>query len=283
VCVAGDCLKNSAANAPPGSTSTKPPASTTSAPTSPKPVKATLGRTKGDVTISRDGNTFQEANGGEQLRGGDEIQTGPDGTATLRLPDGSTITLEPNTQISIASLIAQRDDLKVRMNLRFGKIAAKVNKSRAEVSDYSIKIPTATASILGTTFTAAYRSGRSVVAVSSGAVYVKPVRASIKPAIVAAGSAVEVTASTLVASGPPVKTPQRAIALVKAAILETATVCKSGPASIEARPVAGSGNWTITAKLQLSGTAAEALFQITAGVLRPANRTAGMIATGCRT
>jgi hypothetical protein len=112
---------------------------------------------------------------------------------------------------------------------------------------------------------------------------VKPARASIKPAIVAAGSAVEVTASTLVASGPPVKTPQRAIALVKAAILETARGCKTGPARIEARSVAGSGDWTITVKLQLDRTAAKALFRITAGVLRPANRTAGRIAAGCRT
>ena len=254
--------------------------STTSAPAGSS--KATIGSVRGDVSITHPDGSSVDPSGGEQLREGDEISTGPDSGVTLQFPDGSTLTVRPMTQISVRSLITQKGSVKVEMNLEFGKLAAKVNKAQTATPDYSVKTPSATASVRGTRFTVAYTSGTSSVAVSQGAVYVKPARASLKPAIVVAGSGVRVTRSTLVATGPPVRTAQRAVALVKIAILETAKGCKTGPASLQARGIPGSGDWTITAKVTLGGTAAEALFRIDAGVLRPAYRTAGLIATGCR-
>lgn len=149
---------------------------------------------RGDVSISRNGGSFVDMTAGTELHEGDDVSTGPDSEVTVTFADGSTMLLEPNTQISVASLYAQRNSIRVRMNLKLGAIAAKVNKSQTAVSDYSVKTPTATASVRGTAFTVQYdkQTQATTVAVEEGVVQITPNNARLRPLALRAGQQVQV-------------------------------------------------------------------------------------------
>ena len=125
---------------------------------------------------------------------GDEISTGPDSEVSITFADGSTILVQPMTQISMASLATQRNSVRVRMNIRLGKIAAKVNKGQTEASDYSVKTPTATTSVRGTQFSVQYdkQTQATTVAVEEGVVQITPANASLRAVSVSAGQQVQV-------------------------------------------------------------------------------------------
>lgn len=115
-------------------------------------MSAKLTSISGDVSVRRSGGSFADANRGQELQASDDLSTGPDSSATLTFSDGSTMVVRPLSQISLASLTRQRDNVKVRVNLRIGQVAAKINKTQTETTDYSIKTPTATAAVRGTEF-----------------------------------------------------------------------------------------------------------------------------------
>ena len=55
---------------------------------------------------------------GQVLDESDDLSTGPDSTVTMTFSDGSVINVRPLTQISLASASKQKDNVKVRLNLK---------------------------------------------------------------------------------------------------------------------------------------------------------------------
>jgi len=137
-------------------------------------VTATVHWFRGDVSMRSRGGSFVDLTTmGTKLSEGDDISTGADGEAMLALSNGSTVNLLPNTQCNIGSLLRQREeDAQVRVNLKIGKIAARVAKSETSVPGFSVRTPNATASVRGTVFNVQYdeQSQTTTVAVEQGTV-----------------------------------------------------------------------------------------------------------------
>jgi VCBS repeat-containing protein len=72
---------------------------------SPCSTLTTLSATEGDVFVMKTGtDTWVEGQGGTELEEGDAIQTGEDSSAEITFFDGSTVELQPDTEVEITSL-----------------------------------------------------------------------------------------------------------------------------------------------------------------------------------
>ncbi len=151
------------------------------------------------VTVHRAGapdDQWSEVDKDTVLHQGDEISCDPDGSVTLQFADNSTVVVRNTTQLKIASFFTEGGVIRTEILLRMGEVAAKVNKSEATKSDFTIKSPTAAASTRGTTFSVFYDPGSKATLTSTteGAVEVDPAKAGLQNVIVKAGRQVEVTA-----------------------------------------------------------------------------------------
>src|SRR5437588_11822251 len=61
--------------------------------------ESTLSVLRGEVQLQRAGSSFVTVTGDVVVRQGDRIRTGPDGYAAVTYFDGSTTTLDPDTDI----------------------------------------------------------------------------------------------------------------------------------------------------------------------------------------
>jgi hypothetical protein len=160
--------------------------------------RATIRAFHGDVSVRPAGGTFEDlTTTGRQLREGDDISTGPDGTVTLTFSDGSTVVVDQNTQMNIGSFLRQRGDVRVRVNLKIGKVAARVAKSETSNPTFNVRTPNMTASDRGTAFTVRYdkQTQTTTVAVEEGTVDVTPENSSLQAVSLRAGQQVQVTQS----------------------------------------------------------------------------------------
>jgi hypothetical protein len=97
-------------------------------------------------------------NTGEKLAEGSQIQTGPDGSVTLVLADGSVITLQKSTVLTLEEIrhvtgVPTAHD--TRMKLHSGRLQTQV-KPQGDVGRFEIQTPVAVSAVRGTQFRDAF-------------------------------------------------------------------------------------------------------------------------------
>lgn len=108
----------------------------------------------GDVSV-RHGATapYVAAVDGEVLAAGDGVRTGSDGRAVLTYFEGSTVTIEPATDLVIDAATTQGSNTIVEMTQSAGRTWHVVTKLVTGDSKYEVRTPASTASVRGTAFT----------------------------------------------------------------------------------------------------------------------------------
>lgn len=81
---------------------------------------------------------------------GDELKTGPDGTVTLELPDGSYMVVSENSTLTIQDFWSP--NLKNIINLMMGKVRFYIQRIGGKPNPYRVMTPTALIAVRGTTF-----------------------------------------------------------------------------------------------------------------------------------
>src|SRR6185436_7663037 len=116
----------------------------------------TLLKLTGDANFLQPGADWQEASEGMRLGAEDEIHTGPDSEAILQFPDGSTVVINQLTRIRMGGLLKNDTRFKIEVLLKMGEIQSHIKPQEVIGSGFSVKTPTATASVRGTIFVTRY-------------------------------------------------------------------------------------------------------------------------------
>ena len=107
----------------------------------------------GEVMVRHAGADFAAAIDGDVLRSGDTIRTGGDGRAVLTYFEGSNVTIEPATELTIDATQTTTDGgTVVLMTQTFGRTWHVVTKLITGGSRYEVRTPASTASVRGTEF-----------------------------------------------------------------------------------------------------------------------------------
>ncbi len=125
------------------------------------------------------------------VNSGDRIMLTADATAQVRLIDGSTIDLDPGTEIDVEELVIDDNNYQVRVKVLAGRTLNRVVTVLGVGDRFDVSTPSSTASVRGTVFTVAYISEtETYISCDEGKVEVT--LNGQEPKIVAAG--MEVTA-----------------------------------------------------------------------------------------
>ena len=111
-----------------------------------------LSITEGDVSVMRAGtNSWTEAQVGMSLEAGDSIKTDGDSSAEITFFEGSTIELQANTEIEIASLDISAGTGSTTINLEqvIGTTISRVTKILDPASRYEVATPTGVVAVRG--------------------------------------------------------------------------------------------------------------------------------------
>jgi hypothetical protein len=113
-------------------------------------------------------------NTGDKLAEGSQIQTGPDGSVTLVLADGSVMTLQKSTALTLEEIrhvTGAPTAHDTRMKLHSGRLQTQV-KPQGDVGRFEIQTPVAVSAVRGTQFRDAFmpESGSGTTETLEGAV-----------------------------------------------------------------------------------------------------------------
>ena len=144
-------------------------------------IVANLERVKGNVTVT-EGQSQQDVKGrnGLLLRVGDLVMTDFDARATIKFRDGSEIRLFSNTQFLIEKVSETADEergFKFDLFTKIGSFWANFVRQRQTAS---LRTPTATIGIKGTTLRVVERDGHARVALTEGLIDVSNDRTTIE-------------------------------------------------------------------------------------------------------
>ncbi|HMC72218.1 MAG TPA: FecR domain-containing protein, partial [Mycobacteriales bacterium] len=133
---------------------------------------STLTILSGPVAIRHAGGAFVSADDGALLLAGDTIKTGADARAVLTYFEGSTVEMEPDSELAIdAARTNANGDTIIVMQQNLGTTWHVVTHLITTGSMYEIHTSTATASVRGTQFTVAVESdGTTTQTTTEGAV-----------------------------------------------------------------------------------------------------------------
>ena len=107
----------------------------------------------GEVQVSHDGGPFELARDGAVLGPGDVIRTASDARAVLTYFEGSTVAIEPSSELAIDAAHGSPDgSTVVVMTQNLGRTWHVVTKLIGGGSRYEVRTPAATASVRGTAF-----------------------------------------------------------------------------------------------------------------------------------
>jgi hypothetical protein len=138
--------------------------------------KCTLNILSGSVDISVPGSIeVQPGTDGMTLDAGDRVKTSPDSAVLLTFFDGSTITLEPDTDIEIEQIDLTDNQQTINIILKqwTGKTWSHVVKMADRRYHYEVKTPSAVALVRGTQFlTEVDEAGTTTVLTAEGLVSV---------------------------------------------------------------------------------------------------------------
>jgi hypothetical protein len=104
----------------------------------------------------------------DMVMDGDIIETGDKSSVIVQVGDELLVRFEANTKVIVTSI---KDIAKREINLEKGKVLSSVSKLK-KGNEYSVKTPTAVASVRGTEFLTDFDNGKTIVAVGKGAVSV---------------------------------------------------------------------------------------------------------------
>jgi hypothetical protein len=126
----------------------------------------------GDIQVRHGtSGTFVTANDGEILVPGDAVRTADGARAVLTYFEGSTVSVEPNTELTIETASSFTDgSTVVVMQQAFGRTWHVVTKLINGNSKYEVKTPASTASVRGTAFLVDSNGERTVVTTTEGTV-----------------------------------------------------------------------------------------------------------------
>lgn len=108
---------------------------------------ATLSVLSGPVEYVTSGGTRTQARDGMNLGLGDRVLTGPKSTAVITFLDGSTVTVQPGSDVTVskADITPKKSSISVKINL--GVVWARVVKLADPKSSLSLESNTATATV----------------------------------------------------------------------------------------------------------------------------------------
>ncbi|HEV8671945.1 MAG TPA: FecR family protein [Candidatus Limnocylindria bacterium] len=126
----------------------------------------------GDIQVRHGASgSFVTATDGEVLIAGDAVRTGDGSRAVLTYFEGSTVSVEPNSELVVETASALADgSTVVVMQQNFGRTWHVVTKLIMGNSKYEVKTPASTASVRGTAFQVDSDADRTVVTTTEGTV-----------------------------------------------------------------------------------------------------------------
>jgi hypothetical protein len=126
----------------------------------------------GDIQVRHGASgAFVSGTDGEILVPGDTVRTGDGARAVLTYFEGSTVSVEPNTELTIETASSFTDgSTVVVMQQNFGRTWHVVTKLVTGNSKYEVKTPASTASVRGTAFQVDSDGERTVVTTTEGTV-----------------------------------------------------------------------------------------------------------------
>ncbi|MGH2490457.1 MAG: FecR family protein [Candidatus Limnocylindria bacterium] len=126
----------------------------------------------GDIHVRHGANgSFVTATDGEILAAGDTVRTGDGSRAVLTYFEGSTVSVEPNSELTIEAASSYTDGSTIIvMQQNFGRTWHVVTKLITGNSKYEVKTPASTASVRGTTFEVDSDGERTAVTTTEGTV-----------------------------------------------------------------------------------------------------------------
>jgi hypothetical protein len=137
--------------------------------------QCTLSVFSGSIEIqAAEETSWQQGADGMTLSAGDRIRTAANSSALLTFFEGSTIKLEPETDVQIQQVErAQDESVRITLKQWLGRTWSRVVKMAGPGSHYEIETPSATAVVRGTLFsTSVDEAGSTEVATTSGLVSV---------------------------------------------------------------------------------------------------------------
>ena len=107
----------------------------------------------GDVSVATDGAIFTPAADGDVVRAGATVRTGPSSYALITYFDGSTVTIDPSSSLTVVALGLDPDGTTtISMRQDIGRTWHSVQHLLLGSSRYDVTTPTMTASVRGTMF-----------------------------------------------------------------------------------------------------------------------------------
>jgi hypothetical protein len=180
------------------------------------PIRAELAAFRGDVRVVRKTAGLPVMKGME-LAEGDLVETGPNGFATLTLPDNSQVSLPSASRIRLARLrqVPMSDSIDRRFTLEQGRSEARVTPMSNPASRFLITTPVAVAAVRGTQYVVTYTPAEmtALTAVTEGKVAVQR-KGGIEDVLVRAGfgnltTRNGATKPIALLPAPEVETPER--------------------------------------------------------------------------
>ncbi|TPE65205.1 PEP-CTERM sorting domain-containing protein [Sandaracinobacter neustonicus] len=202
------------------------------------PISAELAAFRGDIRVVRKAGALPVVKGME-LAEGDLVETGPNGFATLTLPDKSQVSLPSSSRIRLARLrqVPMSDSIDRRFTLEQGRSEARVTPMANPASRFLITTPVAVAAVRGTQFKVSYTPAefKAATVVTEGKVSVSRV-GGIEDVLVRSGF------GNVTTSGGATK----AIALLPAPKVDTPERVQDAEAvTFRVKPVAGATRYRV--------------------------------------
>ena len=137
------------------------------------PMKATITKMQGEVVVTKAGEAAtQPLKIGDLVGSGDKIETMDNGKVEIKVDNGNTVNLTPNSQIVLSRLVSNptTGEYENLMESKFGKMRAFVAAKVTGKSIFKIKTPTAICGARGTVFYILISGNQTQVFVADGSV-----------------------------------------------------------------------------------------------------------------
>ena len=127
----------------------------------------------GTAEVARASADFAVAADGDLVARGDRVRTAARSHAVVTFFDGSTLTLEPSTTITVEDASADGAAISIRISQAIGRTWASVSRLTDRNSRFELRTPTSTAGVRGTGFITEVRvDGSSAIQTTDGVVEV---------------------------------------------------------------------------------------------------------------
>ena len=141
---------------------------------------------------ARGSSTWRPAVAGDIIEKDTAISTGFRSTAFLKIGN-STLLVRPLTRLSLEELITMEQTETINIRLNTGRVRAEVTPPSGTTSNYTVKMPTTTASVRGTTFDI---DTGSIHVLSGEVIYMSSIDSNARPVFVSAGEMSRVDSGT---------------------------------------------------------------------------------------